>query len=70
MESTKNELLLLSLEAKIFKRRAFKELSKSMQFDGGPERSYSFFIFVLKSESRAESGAESEAVFRLEVIFI
>jgi len=45
-----------------------------MQFDGGTERSYPFYILVLKSElgaeSATESGAESKAVFRLEVNFI
>ena len=41
-----------------------------MQFDGGTERSYPFYILLLKSELEAESGAEPEAVFRLEVNFI
>ena len=33
-----------------------------MQFDGGTERSYPFYILLLKSELGAESGAESGAV--------
>ena len=70
-ESTKRSVFALAWNKNIeYEERSIRAFRKSMQFDGGTERSYPFYI-LLKSElgaeseavSGAESGAESEAVF-------